>query len=224
MASPCFRHIKSHARRSEDRPISQIRWAKFLLRLITGGIRGARELRRKAAAQIALLQSKGLRMTHLDTHMHTHVFSGCAPPLVASRSRRGASAPSVIRLSRNGRSAQLASASLTRVASLTALRVLESRSRRILLREKFVTTDGTIAMAGTGTLDASTLRSLLLKMPSGTWELVTHPGYNDAVLGEDECSIERLAPMGGNRCSYPGVSRHSARVLCAFDEFSVSNT
>ena len=46
-----------------------------------------------------------------------------------------------------------------------------------------MTTDGTIAVAGTGTLDAPTLCSLLRSLPSsGTWELVTHPGYNDADL------------------------------------------
>ncbi|MGA8729740.1 MAG: hypothetical protein WB608_13395, partial [Terracidiphilus sp.] len=33
-----------------------------------------------------------------------------------------------------------------------------------------------------GMLDAAAVRSLLEKLPSGTWELVTHPGYNDADL------------------------------------------
>jgi hypothetical protein len=37
-------------------------------------------------------------------------------------------------------------------------------------------------MAGTGSLNAASLRSLLGQLPAGTWELVTHPGYNDADL------------------------------------------
>ena len=45
------------------------------------------------------------------------------------------------------------------------------------------TTDGTIAVVGTGTLDADAVRSLMQRLPQGTWELVTHPGYNDADLG-----------------------------------------
>ena len=49
-------------------------------------------------------------------------------------------------------------------------------------QEGFATTSGTIAVAGTGVLDDATLRSLLQSLPSGTWELVTHPGYNDADL------------------------------------------
>lgn len=155
---------------------------RFLLRLFAGKIRSA-EIEAEAAAQIALLQRKGLRLTHLDSHMHTHVFSSVLRPLLRAGRAAG------IRAIRHPFEPEwavraAAGASTTRVASITALRALESSSRRILMREAFVTTDGTIAMAGTGTLDAATLRSLLQKMPSGTWELVTHPGYNDAVLAK----------------------------------------
>jgi len=69
-----------------------------------------------------------------------------------------------------------------RLAQVGALRWLEPVCRRILDQEAFVTTSGTIAVAGTGVLDAATLRSLLQSLPPGTWELVTHPGYNDADL------------------------------------------
>jgi hypothetical protein len=41
----------------------------------------------------------------------------------------------------------------------------------------------------TGTLDAVTVTLLLAKLPAGTWELVTHPGYNDADLA---CAHTRL--------------------------------
>jgi len=73
-------------------------------------------------------------------------------------------------------------ASLARVVQVAALGPLAPRSQRILTQEGFASTDGTIAMAGTGSLDAATLRSLLGQLPAGTWELVTHPGYNDADL------------------------------------------
>jgi hypothetical protein len=52
----------------------------------------------------------------------------------------------------------------------------------LIARGKVATTDGTIAVAGTGILDAGVVRSLLRELPEGTWELVTHPGYNDADL------------------------------------------
>jgi hypothetical protein len=51
-------------------------------------------------------------------------------------------------------------------------------------KENVFTTDGTISVAGTGMLDGAAVRSLLEKLPPGTWELVTHPGYNDADLAK----------------------------------------
>jgi len=42
--------------------------------------------------------------------------------------------------------------------------------------------DGAIGVAATGTLDAATVNSLLRNLPPGTWELVTHPGYNEIDL------------------------------------------
>jgi len=59
---------------------------------------------------------------------------------------------------------------------------LEPAFRRIVAEEGFVTTDGAIGVLATGTLDAETLTSLVSAMPDGTWELVTHPGYNDTAL------------------------------------------
>jgi hypothetical protein len=53
---------------------------------------------------------------------------------------------------------------------------------RLIAQENASTTDGTIAVVGTGTLDADAVRSMLTQLPPGTWELVTHPGYNDADL------------------------------------------
>ncbi|MGB6690621.1 MAG: hypothetical protein WBE76_22515, partial [Terracidiphilus sp.] len=62
------------------------------------------------------------------------------------------------------------------------LRRLEPAFRRIVAEEGFVTTGGAIGVLATGTLDSATLASLLRTLPSGDWELVTHPGYNDADL------------------------------------------
>ena len=37
-------------------------------------------------------------------------------------------------------------------------------------------------MIETGSLDSSLLQQALADLPDGTWELVCHPGYNDADL------------------------------------------
>jgi hypothetical protein len=72
---------------------------------------------------------------------------------------------------------------------VSLLRRLEPAFRRIVAEEGFSTTGGTIGVLATGSLDAATVASLLRNLPAGalgteTWELVTHPGYNDADLAQ----------------------------------------
>jgi predicted glycoside hydrolase/deacetylase ChbG (UPF0249 family) len=47
-----------------------------------------------------------------------------------------------------------------------------------------VTTDGSLGVAATGTLDHASFRDLIENCPPGTWELVCHPGYCDHDLGK----------------------------------------
>jgi predicted glycoside hydrolase/deacetylase ChbG (UPF0249 family) len=152
----------------------------FLARLFTGRI-AAEEVEAEAAAQIGLLQCRGLRLTHVDTHKHTHMFPAVLRPVLRAARASG------IRAVRNPFEPAwavraTAGAGWARCTEVSLLRRLEAHCRRIIAQEGFVTTDGTIAVVGTGILNASTVRSLLSAMPNGTWELVTHPGYNDADL------------------------------------------
>jgi hopanoid biosynthesis associated protein HpnK len=169
----------------------------FLLRLFAGRIR-AEEIEAEAAAQIAHLQQRGVRLTHIDTHKHAHIFSAVLRPVLRAARAAG------IRAVRHPFEPEWAvraaiGAPLARVVQVAALRPLAPRSRKIIAQEGFITTDGTIAMVGTGTLDGAALRSLLDQLPAGTWELVTHPGYNDADLARVRTrlrtsrDIERLA-------------------------------
>jgi hopanoid biosynthesis associated protein HpnK len=154
----------------------------FLTRLFTGRIRST-EIEAEAAAQIAALKSAGLNLTHIDSHKHTHMFPRVLAPVM--RAARAAGIHAV----RNPFEPEWAiratpRASLLRTSEVFALRRMGPYFHRLITRENFVTTDGTIAVAGTGTLDADMVRSLLKKLPEGTWELVTHPGYNDADLAK----------------------------------------
>jgi len=153
---------------------------QFLMRLFTGSIR-PEEIEAEAAAQIAVLQGSGLKLTHIDTHKHTHMFPAVLRPVL--RAARAAGICAV----RNPFEPVWAVRATPRApwlrrAEETALRWFEPALRRIIAAEGLATTDGTIAVAGTGVLDADALRSLLRQMPAGAWELVTHPGYNDADL------------------------------------------
>jgi predicted glycoside hydrolase/deacetylase ChbG (UPF0249 family) len=152
----------------------------FLPRLLTGRINPA-EMEAEAAAQIARLQSAGVDLTHIDTHKHTLMFSAVLRPVLRAAKAAG------IRRVRNPFEPSWSlratrGAPWIRRTEVSLLRRLEPGFRRIVAAGGFSTTDGAIGVLATGTLDAPTIRALLQNLPSGTWELVTHPGYNDADL------------------------------------------
>jgi len=152
----------------------------FLDRLFTGRIR-AEEVEAETTAQIQYLQSRGIHVTHVDSHKHTHMFPGILRPLL-----RGARACGIHSV-RNPFEPTwairaTASCNFVRAAQVSFLRCLQSSWRRILADEGFATTGGSLGVSGTGSLEIVTLHRLLDRARAGTWELVTHPGYYDADL------------------------------------------
>ena len=156
--------------------------SSFLPRLFTGRVRVA-EIETEAAAQIALLQDRGVRLTHIDSHKHTHMFPAVLRAVLQAAGNAG------IHAVRNPFEPEWAvhatpRSSWLRNAEVFTLRRLGPFFARLIDQQNASTTDGTIAVAGTGMLDAAAVRSLLERLPPGTWELVTHPGYNDADLAK----------------------------------------
>jgi predicted glycoside hydrolase/deacetylase ChbG (UPF0249 family) len=156
--------------------------AVFFANLLNKRIR-PEEIQAETSAQIALIQKQGVGLDHVDTHKHAHMFPAALRPVLRAARAAG------IRAVRNPFEPEwavraTAGAPLARVAQVSVLRWMQPIWRRIIAEEGFKTTDGTIAMVGTGVLNETTLRSLLAILPQGTWELVTHPGYNDADLAK----------------------------------------
>lgn len=153
---------------------------KFVRDLLTGRIAGG-DIEAEAHAQIARLQGRGLTLTHVDTHKHTHMFAAVLRPLLRAARRCG-----IVAVRNPFEPAWSVRATpeapLLRRAQVRMLRNLESRFRRIVAEEGFATTSGALGVLATGSLDARSLQALLERLPGGTWELVTHPGYNDAAL------------------------------------------
>jgi predicted glycoside hydrolase/deacetylase ChbG (UPF0249 family) len=152
----------------------------FLRRVIAGQVDQA-AIEAEAGAQIDLLQSRGVTLTHVDTHKHTHMFPAALRPLLRAARKAGIGAvrnPFEPDWSR--RATQ--SAPWFRRNAVRLLRRLEPTFRRIVAEEGFTTTDGNLGISATGFLDSRGLDSLLSQLQPGTWELVTHPGYNDADL------------------------------------------
>jgi predicted glycoside hydrolase/deacetylase ChbG (UPF0249 family) len=71
---------------------------------------------------------------------------------------------------------------LSRWTAVQSLRRLALNFRDQIERAGIATTDGTIGIALTGHINQQTLCDLLQRLPRGTWELVTHPGYADPGL------------------------------------------
>lgn len=140
------------------------------------------EIEAEASAQIRKLQSTGIRVSHLDTHKHTHLFPAVLKPLLRAARACG------VRAIRNpfGPRKPLKSSELltrpslwARYAEVRILRSLSARFRDSASRESFATPDGTLGIVVTGALDEKLFRGIATIMPEGTWEFVCHPGYND---------------------------------------------
>jgi predicted glycoside hydrolase/deacetylase ChbG (UPF0249 family) len=151
----------------------------FLRALFLGRIR-AEDISREALAQIQKLQHAGIRVTHVDTHKHTHLFSAVSRPLLEVAEQTSVRAirnpfepPWSLALRQGGATRRLAVRLIGRLRPRFAAHP-QIRDARIL------TTGGTVAISATGELNATTLAQLLRALPpTGTYELCCHPGYND---------------------------------------------
>ncbi|HEY1808554.1 MAG TPA: ChbG/HpnK family deacetylase [Acidobacteriaceae bacterium] len=165
----------------------------FVRDLLTYRIR-AEEITLEATAQIRRLQSAGLRVSHIDTHKHTHLFSGVLRPLLLAA--RACGVPAIRNPFEPAWSLRATpNSSLLRRLAVVAL---SSEHRGFLRRVRAAslsTPAGTIGVLATGTAgpDAvrSTLRALLAAVPPDfaaaaqpVWEIVCHPGHLDPHLDQ----------------------------------------
>jgi hopanoid biosynthesis associated protein HpnK len=134
------------------------------------------EVEREIAAQIARFQNTGLRLSHLDSHQHLHMF----PPVfrIARRLTRGMDnvwirnpagpwrkSPNV----RMGRWVQRLGLNLTCVSAQALLGLRAPQMP-----------DGMCGFEVSGCLTRSALEQILRKIPDGLYELICHPGEDDA--------------------------------------------
>jgi chitin disaccharide deacetylase len=145
----------------------------------------AAEIQREVEAQIRKIQSRGITLTHLDSHKHTHMFPHILRPLLRAAKACG------IRAIRNPfeplrcwpAGMVLGAPGLwLRSGGVMAFQMFAAEFRRALKEEGMVSTDGTVGIAVTGLLDQQRLLRILEALPDGTWELVCHPGYSDSDL------------------------------------------
>lgn len=141
-----------------------------------------RHIEAEAAAQIRKLQDVGIAVTHVDTHKHTHIHPQVLGPLLRAASSCG------VKAIRNP-DEPIAMAQVVqrprlwkRFVEVKIMHMVARRFRQSVSEAGMLTPDGSIGIVATGALDDRLLRSLLEDLPEGTWELVCHPGYDDAEL------------------------------------------
>jgi hopanoid biosynthesis associated protein HpnK len=153
--------------------------------LAYGAFRGrmeAPQIEAEATAQIRKLQAAGVSVSHMDTHKHTHIL-----PLVLAALLRAGQACGVRALRnpfgplRLGQVARWPGLWKRGIATATT-HLWAQKFRRSVAAAGFSTPDGTLGIAATGSLGSRLFAGIVEHMPEGTWELVCHPGYNDAQL------------------------------------------
>ena len=179
------------------------------------------EIEAETAAQIAKLQARGLRLTHIDTHKHTHMLPAVLRPVLRAARAAG------IRTVRNpfepawSRRATPHSPLLRR-AQVSLLHLLEPTFRRIVAEEGFTTTNGSLGVLATGQLDAGLIAAFLRTLPAGTWELVTHPGSNDADLDQVRTRLRASRPI--ERQALQSIQPRPGLELISFAQLSQQGT
>jgi hopanoid biosynthesis associated protein HpnK len=198
----------------------------FAARALAGRIDDG-EIFAEAAAQIRKLQASAISVSHVDTHKHTHLFPKILRPLLRAARECG------VRAVRNpfGPRLPMRSSQLmrrpnlwTRYAQLCILGGFARRFHSTVAHEDFVTTDGTLGIEVTGTLDETLFHAIAESIPEGTWEFVCHPGYNDADLQKANTRLREsrerelrvlTMPAAGELLKQKGIQLISYRELVA---------
>jgi len=152
------------------------------------------EIEAEAIAQMERIQETGLYVSHFDTHKHAHMFPAVLRPLLRAARARDIGAV------RNpfGQFWPIPLASLVRtrqawkrLAQLNVLRSFAAGFRREVAAHGLRTTDGSLGVSVTGVLDLKLFTAIVESIPEGTWEFVTHPGYNDAALDKVQTRLRQ---------------------------------
>jgi predicted glycoside hydrolase/deacetylase ChbG (UPF0249 family) len=172
-----------------DRPRFRATLGEFVRDLYLGRIHRT-HIEQEAIAQILRLRQAGVTVTHVDTHKHTHMF----PPVLDAVMR--AAKACNIQAIRNPFEPMWSvtatpHAGLVRTWQVRLLGTLRHNFWKLVRQREFATTDGCLGVAATGTLEETTLRAMLDRLPEGTWELVCHPAYLDAELAATRTRLQQ---------------------------------
>lgn len=152
----------------------------LLRRWLNGRLR-IQDIEIELRAQIETVIQAGLRLTHIDSHKHSHVLPPVCQAIATTIDDYGIKAVrlprELWRFPRHRPSAKLIFQSLSALGLAQLCRLSKTR-----LNNK--TTDAFVGVAQTGFWSKHWLLEVIRTLPFGITELMTHPGYDDAELGQ----------------------------------------
>jgi hopanoid biosynthesis associated protein HpnK len=149
--------------------------SEFFRRAVLGRINWA-EIEREIAAQIARFQETGLRLSHLNSHQHLHMF----PPVFQIIRRLTRGMDNVWIRNPAGRWRKSPGVRMKRWAQQVGLNMVCLSARALHGSPLPEMPDGMYGFDVGGCLTRSVLEQILRKIPDGLYELVCHPGEDDA--------------------------------------------
>lgn len=160
----------------------------LLGRWLTGRL-NIQEVEIELRAQIEKILQTGLRLTHVDSHKHSHAL----PPVYEVIAKTiGAYDINAVRLPRErwqfaglNASTKLITQNIAAFGLAQLCRISESK----LLRARIKTTDAFFGVSQTGFWTKQWLLDLINSLADGVSELMTHPGYIDAELAHAQTRL-----------------------------------
>lgn len=148
---------------------------EFLKRAFLGRIRWD-EVEREIAAQIARFRETGLRLSHLDSHQHLHMF----PPIFQIVARLTRKMDRVWIRNPAGSWRRSSGVPIRRWVQRLALNLSCLFARRSHDAPDLPMPDGMFGFGVAGSLTRAALERILREIPAGVYELNCHPGEGDA--------------------------------------------
>jgi predicted glycoside hydrolase/deacetylase ChbG (UPF0249 family) len=159
------------------------------------------QVEREWDAQIRRVREAGIQPTHLDGHKHVHMLPGLFEIALRLAKRheigavRVALEASTLRAALSTGGKQHVSVVMKQGVQARGLKLLARDARKLAERVGIATADYFCGIAQTGEITREGVARLLENLPQGTTELMCHPGYVDAELGESATRLQGSRQM-----------------------------
>lgn len=188
--------------------------AKLMIKLARGSV-PTHELAGEFRAQVARVVESGIKLTHLDTHKHSHTHPRVMQALALVAAEFGIKCVrnpfenqfSLPRLSPAYKWAYLKQSVLSAAVSPGAIRF-----KRLTREYGLKTPDRFLGVKLTGMLDSAAIRSMMESLGEGTAELMCHPGEYDDDLERARTRLKRERELELQALSDPSLRRFAEQL------------